>query len=85
MDTLDLLAERYNIQTPIHNQLISYCLERALILSLDEPKTVKELRKELKFPQHQIYNKLRKLEREDKIKVGRSGRLNQYTRLSIKP
>lgn len=80
LDTLDLLAERYNIHTPIHNQLISYCLERALILSLDKTKTVKELRKELKFPQHQIYNKLRKLEREGKIKVERSGRLNQYTR-----
>ncbi|MFP3910336.1 MAG: DUF6036 family nucleotidyltransferase [Archaeoglobaceae archaeon] len=81
LDTLELLAERYNIHTPIHNQMVSHCLEIGLILSLDKPKTVKALREELKFPQHQIYNKLRKMEREGKIKVERSGRLNHYKRV----
>lgn len=78
LDTLDLLAERYNIHTPIHNQLTSHCLERGIMFLLDKPKTVKELQKELNFPRHQIYNKLRKLEKEGKIEVERSGKVNRY-------
>jgi len=33
------------------------------------------------FPDHQIYNKLRKLEEEGQITVDRSGRLKTYQRI----
>jgi len=78
LDTLDLLADRYGIEAPIRSRLASYCLEHALLLTLDEPKTIADLREELDFPDHQIYNKLRKLEQEGAIDVDRSGRLNAY-------
>jgi len=58
--------------------LSSYCLERSLLLSLEEEKTINELKKEVDFPSHQIYNKLRKLEKEGKIEVDRKGKLNKY-------
>jgi predicted transcriptional regulator len=78
LDTLDLLAERYGIDAPIRSQLASYCLEHALLLTLTEPKTIKDLRKELDFPDYQIYNKLRKLEDDGVIDVDRSRTLNTY-------
>ncbi len=78
LDTLDILDERNNIVTPITNQLVSYCLENALLVSLEDPKTIEDLREELNFPDHQIYNKLRQLEEDGQITVDRSGRLNTY-------
>jgi predicted transcriptional regulator len=80
LNTLDLLVERYGIAVPIRDRLASYCLENALVLTLDEPKTIEDLRDEVDFPDHQIYNKLRKLEEEDAIEVDRSGTLNTYVR-----
>lgn len=78
LDTLDILKERENIQAPIHQRLVSYCLENALLHTLNQPKTIKDLRSELDFPDHQIYNKLRKLENQNKIRVDRTGKLNHY-------
>lgn len=79
LDTLDLLEDRYNIEPPIHQRLVSYCLENALLVTLTEPKTINDLREELdQFPDHQIYNKLRKLENDGLIEVDRSGGLNTY-------
>ena len=78
LDTLDLLADRYGIEAPIRSRLASPCLENALLLTLEEPKTIADLREELDFPDHQIYNKLRKLENEGAIDVDRSGTLNAY-------
>ena len=80
LDTLDVLDERHNIVAPITDRLISYCLENALLVSLKTPKTIDDLREELDFPDHQIYNKLRKLEDQGQITVDRSGRLNTYQR-----
>ncbi|AZH25924.1 helix-turn-helix transcriptional regulator [Haloplanus aerogenes] len=80
LDTLDVLDERHNIVSPITDRLVSYCLENALLVSLDAPKTIEDLREELDFPDHQIYNKLRKLEEEGQLTVDRSGRLNTYQR-----
>ena len=74
VDTLHALQERYGIKTPIFKKLDSHCLEIALLLSLREPKTVRELRKELDSPDYQILNKLRKLERGKKIRVSRKGK-----------
>lgn len=78
LDTLDNLSEVYNVEVPVHQKLTSYCLERALFITLQKPKTIKELRKELDFPDHQIYNKLDRLEEEGKIEVDREGKLNTY-------
>lgn len=78
LDTLDVLKERHDIDPPIRDRLVSYCLENALILMLEEPKTIKDLREGLDFPEHQIYNKLRKLEEENRIEVDREGKLNRY-------
>ena len=75
---LDILKERYDLESPIMNRLSSHCLERSLLLSLQEEKTIKDLKKEVDFPSHQIYNKLRKLEDEEKIEVDRKGKLNKY-------
>ncbi|PSQ35150.1 transcriptional regulator [Halobacteriales archaeon SW_12_69_24] len=80
LDTLDILEERHEIVAPITARLVSYCLENALLVSLETPKTIEDLREELDFPDHQIYNKLRKLEAEGEITVDRSGRLNTYQR-----
>ncbi|KAB7519465.1 DUF6036 family nucleotidyltransferase [Halosegnis rubeus] len=80
LDTLDVLDERHNIVSPITDRLVSYCLENALLVSLDAPKTIEDLREELDFLDHQIYNKLRKLEEEGQVTVDRSGRLNTYQR-----
>jgi predicted transcriptional regulator len=81
LDTLDVLEQRHDIVAPIHDPLVSYCLENALLVSLDEPKTIEDLREELDFPDHRIYNKLRQLEDDGRITVDRSGRLNTYQRV----
>jgi hypothetical protein len=80
LDTIDVLEERYDIVAPITDRLVSYCLENALLVSLEEPKTIEDLREELDFPDHRIYNKLRQLEDDGLITVDRSGRLNRYLR-----
>lgn len=81
LDTLDVLEDRYDIVAPITDRLVSYCLENALLVSLQEPKTIEDLRDELDFPDHQIYNTLRRLEEEGRITVDRSSRLNTYRRV----
>ena len=73
LDTLDVLDERHDIVAPITERLVSYCLENALLVSLETPKTIEDLREELDFPDHRIYNNLRKLEEEGEIIVDRSG------------
>lgn len=78
LDTVEILEERSGIKIPVMKKLCSYCLEKALLISLSEPKTIKELKKEVEFPEHLIYNKLKKLEKEGKIKVDRGGKLNRY-------
>ncbi|KXA90679.1 hypothetical protein AKJ36_00315 [candidate division MSBL1 archaeon SCGC-AAA259I07] len=79
LDIIDILKERHNIDPPIRERLASYCLENALILHLEEePKTIRGLREALDFPEHQIYNKLKKLEKEGRIEVDRAGKLNTY-------
>ncbi|MFB6283596.1 MAG: helix-turn-helix domain-containing protein [Halobacteria archaeon] len=78
LDTLDLLVERHGIEVPIREKLASHCLRRGLILTLDEPKTIDDLREDVEFPDHRIYNKLRKLEKEGLVEVDRSGKLNEY-------
>lgn len=80
LDTLDLLEDRYGIAAPITDRLVSYCLKNALLITLTEPKTIENLRDELDFPDHRIYNALRRLEDDDLVVVDRSGRLNTYTR-----
>lgn len=80
LDTLDVLKDRYDIVAPITDRLVSYCLENALLVTLEEPKTINDLRQELDFPDHQIYNKLQKLEENGQITVDRSGQLNTYQR-----
>jgi len=82
LDTLEMLQELYGMKVPIFKKLDSHCLEVALLLSLRKSKTIKDLRKELDIPEYQILNKLRKMEREHKIKVVRGGKLNKYTGLS---
>ncbi|MFW5946827.1 MAG: helix-turn-helix domain-containing protein [Candidatus Natronoplasma sp.] len=78
LTTLDILKERYDLESPLKSKLSSHCLEKALLLSLEEEKTTKELKKEVDFPAHQIYNKLRKLEDEGKIEVDRESGINKY-------
>jgi len=80
LTALDILKERYNKEAPMLRKLSSYCLEKALLLSLEEEKTIKGLKDELDFPSHQIYNKLRKFEDEGYIEVDREGKLNKYRR-----
>jgi predicted transcriptional regulator len=82
LDTLDVLEERYGIDPPIHDELVSYCLENALLVTLAEPKTIEDLREELEFPDHRIYNKLRQLEDDGQIEADRSGKLNEYRSVS---
>jgi hypothetical protein len=81
LDTLDVLDERHDIVAPITDRLVSHCLENALLVSLEDPKTIEDFREELDFPDHRIYNKLRQLEADGQITVDRSGRLNTYQRV----
>jgi len=83
LDTLDILDNRHDIVAPIKDKLVSYCLENALLVSLKAPKTIEDLREELDFADHRIYNRLRKLEAEDEIAVDRTGRLNTYHRIEM--
>jgi DNA-binding HxlR family transcriptional regulator len=85
LDTLDVLERRNDIVSPIKGRLVSYCLENALLVALGEPKTIEDLREELDFPDHRIYNKLRQLEEDRQITVDRSGRLNTYERVGEIP
>lgn len=78
--TLDILKDRYGLESPIMNKLSSYCLERSLLFSLKEEKTIKELKEMIDFPSYQIYNKLRKLEEQGEIEVDRDDKLNKYKR-----
>lgn len=80
LDTIELLEERYDVVAPIKDRLVSYCLENALLVTLEEPKTIEDLREVLDFPDHRIYNELRRLEEDGRITVDRSGRLNTYQR-----
>jgi len=81
LDTLDILEEHHDIVAPLTARLVSYCLENALLVLLEDPKTIEDLREELDFPDHRIYNKLRRLEDDGEITVDRSGQLNIYQRL----
>jgi len=78
LDTVELLDDRYDIDVPIHQRLVSRCLENALLVTLEEPKTIHDLRDEFDFPDHRLYNTLRKLEEEGVIEVDRTGKLNTY-------
>jgi len=78
LTSLDILNDRYGLESPIMNKLSSYCLERSLLFSLKEEKTIKELKEMIDFPSYQIYNKLRKLEEEGEIEVDRDDKLNKY-------
>lgn len=78
LDTLDLLVDRHGIEVPIRSRLASHCLEHAVLLALDESKTIVDLREDVNFPDHQIYNKLRKLEDDGLVEVDRTGTLNTY-------
>lgn len=80
LDTLEILKQRHSIETPIHNKLVSHCLEKAILTSLEEPKNIEQLREKFEFPDYKIYNKLRELEDENKIEVDRSDKLNRYVR-----
>lgn len=78
LQTLDILKDRYGLDTPIRDKLESYSLKSSLRYLLKEPSTIEDIRKKVDFPDNKIYNKLRKLESEGKIKVDRTGRLNTY-------
>ena len=78
LDTLHALEERYGIKAPILKKLDSHCLEVALLISLKAQKGIKEMKAEIEVPEHQIMNKLRKMEKEGKIRVSRKGKLNMY-------
>jgi predicted Rossmann fold nucleotide-binding protein DprA/Smf involved in DNA uptake len=78
---LDVLEERYDIVAPSTDRLVSYCIENTLLVSLDEPKTIEDLREELDFTAHRIDNKLRQLEEDGQITVDWSGWLNTYQRV----
>jgi len=74
-DTLDVLEEQYDIVAPITDRLVPSWLENALLVSLADPKAIEDLRKDLDFPDHRIYNKHRQLEEDGQITVDRTGRL----------
>lgn len=73
-----MLKDRYGLDTPIRDKLESYSLKSSLRYLLKDPSTIEDIRKKVDFPDNKIYNKLRKLESEGKIKVDRAGRLNTY-------
>lgn len=75
---LNLLSDVYEVEFPIDSDLANYVLENAVLLKLKEPRTIKELRRELDYPENQIYKMLQKLESEGRINVDRSGKLNTY-------
>lgn len=79
LDTLDILKERFNLEAPILKKVLSHCLEKAILLTLKEKaKTVQKIKKDLNFSDYEIRNMLQKLEKEQRIKVNRTGKLNIY-------
>ncbi|MBN2042710.1 MAG: hypothetical protein JW754_02790 [Candidatus Aenigmarchaeota archaeon] len=79
LDTLEILKERHGIEIPIFRRLDSHCMGIALLMSLRKPKTMKELKEEIDVPEYKIYNTLKRLEKDGKIKVDRNGKLNVYS------
>lgn len=45
LNTIDVFDERHNIVGSITDRLVSYCLENALLVSLDDPKTIEDSEK----------------------------------------
>jgi len=72
LDTLEILKERYNIVSPIIKKLRTHCLEEAIIIAVDKPRNIRELKELIDFPMSQISSAVRRLEKRHKIIVDRS-------------
>lgn len=79
LDTVELLEDRYNIKIPIRPKLQRYALQQVLLLLLKKgPQNIKQLKSTVEFPEYQLYNALKSLQKSGKIKVFRKAGLNYY-------
>jgi len=69
LDTLEILEERYAIHSPVIKKLRYHCIKKGILLALNKPRTINELREFVSFPRYMIEKALSDLENENKIKI----------------
>ncbi len=74
LDTLEILEERYGIYSPITKRLRFHCIKKGILLALNEPRTISELRKFVDFPRYMVEKALQDLEKENRVRIERSKR-----------
>lgn len=72
LDTLEVLKDKWGINSPILGKMQNYCIKNAIMLALKKPKTITEFRKLIKFPRNRIERAIKNLEKEGKIRIDRS-------------
>jgi len=71
LDTLEVLEERYGIHSPITRKLRHHCIKNGILLALDEPRTINELRGFVNFPRYMVEKALLDLEKENRVRIKR--------------
>ena len=74
LDTLEILEKRYGIYSPITKRLRFHCIKNGILLALNEPKTISELRGFVDFPRYMIEKALQDLEKENRVRIEKTKR-----------
>ncbi len=68
LDHLEILEMRTGIRIPIIKKLIRICLENAILYLIKKPKTINEIKKEIRFKEYEIRNAVKRLVEQGEIK-----------------
>ncbi len=68
LDSLELLEERYGQKIRVVKRLSKHCLEQGIMIALEKPRSVKEIKSLIDFSETMIRNALVSLLRKKKIK-----------------
>jgi len=68
LDHLEVLEQRIQAKIPITKKVLSLCIKESILFITAQPKTVKEIKSLIEFPEYLIRNQLNKLIKEKKIR-----------------
>lgn len=68
LSSFELLEERYGMKIRILKKLSRHCLEQGIMIALKKPRSIKEIRSLIDFPEYTIRNAVAGLLRKNKIK-----------------
>lgn len=68
LDHLEVLEQRIQTKIPITKKVLSLCLEEGILFATKKPKTIKEIKSLINFPEYLIRNNLKRLLKEKKVK-----------------